>query len=79
MYQFSVTISLLQRAGDAGVALADEHVDLRPDAISVRVDTGFNREPRAGQQPAVVVRLVVVHVDAVAVHVLAQAVARCGG
>ena len=64
----------MKRPGHAGLVLADKHVDLGPDAISVRVNTGFNREAGSRQQPPVVVGLVVVHVHAVAVHVLAEAV-----
>src|ERR1043166_2803995 len=64
----------LQRAAHGGLALADEHVDLGPDAERVRVDARLDREAGAGDQPALVVGLVVVHVDAVAVHFRAEAV-----
>ena len=53
----------------------DDHVDFGPDAEVVEVDARLDREAGAGQQPPVVVRFVVVHVDAVAVHRLAEAVA----
>ena len=42
---------------------------------SAKVDAGLDREAGAGEQPAIVVRFVVVHVHAVAVHRLAEAVA----
>ena len=47
----------------------------RPDAERAGVDARLDREPRPGNQPAVVVRLVVVEVHAVAVYRLPQAVA----
>ena len=65
----------LPRAGDPRFALGHEHVDLGPNAELFSIDAWFDCEAGAGNQPAVVVRLVVVHVDAVAVHLTAQAVA----
>ena len=71
----SVTISFC--SGPVTVALASPTnmlISVRTPN-SWRVDAGFDREPRARDQAALVVRLVVVHVDAVAVHALAEAVA----
>src|SRR5262249_40102403 len=64
----------LSLAGDRRVAIADDHVDLRPDPEVVEIHAGLNRETGARQQPPVVVRFVVVHVDAVAVDRFAKAV-----
>src|SRR4051812_2807403 len=66
----------LQRTGDRGLALADEHVDLRAHAEVLRVDARLDGKAGAGDQPPLVVRLVVVHVHAVAVDLGAEAVPR---
>src|SRR5215510_12081563 len=50
------------------------HVDLGPDAKGFEIEAGFNRKTRAWQQPAIVMSLVIVHVDAVAVHRLPETV-----
>src|SRR3954463_6465081 len=65
----------LQRAAHRGLALADEHVDLGAYAERARVDARFNGKPGAGNQAALVVRFVVIHVHAIAVHLGAEAVA----
>ena len=58
----SVTISFCIGPVTVALAIADEHVDLGPYAEFWRVDAGLDREPGAGDQAALVVRLVVVHV-----------------
>ena len=52
-----------------------DHIDLSADAEIVEIHAGFDREAGAREEPAIVVGFVVVHVDAVAVHGLAEAVA----
>ena len=52
----------------------DNHVDFGANAEVVEVQARFDCEAGARQQPPVVVRLVVVHVDAVAVDRFAEAV-----
>src|SRR4029453_12212630 len=66
----------LTGARDARLVLADEHVDLGAHAKSARIYTRFDRESRARDQAAIVVGLVVVHMDAISVNRPAQAVAR---
>src|SRR5215213_3871725 len=65
---------LLERAGHGGVALPDEHVDFRADAEAVVVNARLDREAGAGNEAPVVARFVVVHVDAVAVHLFPETV-----
>ena len=55
---------------------ADNHIDFRPNPEVFEVDARLDREAGADEQTPVVVRLVVVHVDAVAVNRFAEAVAR---
>ena len=55
----------LQRTRDAASCSRDDHIDFGPDAEIGKVHARFDRKPRAGQQAAVVVGFVVVHVDAV--------------
>ena len=66
----------LNVTGDGRLPQADRHVDLGADAEIVEVEARFDREAEAGHEPPVVVRLVIVHVDAVAVDLLAEAVSR---
>src|SRR6266550_2679538 len=65
----------LHRSGDLRIPFSDEHVDLRPNAEFCRVNPWLDREAGAWNQPALIVRFVVVHVYAVSVHLLPQAVA----
>jgi len=53
-----------------------DHVDFRADPEVIEVYARLDCKPGAGQQAPVVMGLVVVHVDAVAVHRFAQAVPR---
>src|SRR5690606_3296610 len=64
----------LARPRNCRVAGADDHVDLRAHAPAAGIDARLDGEAGTRQQPAVVMRLVVVHVHAVAVHLFAQAV-----
>src|SRR5688572_3891681 len=65
---------LLAGPGGLGSSVAHDDVDLRTDTETGRVDARFDGEARAQQQATVVMRLVVVHVDAVAVDFRAKAV-----
>src|SRR4051794_19380208 len=65
----------LQRSGHEGIARRDDHVDFRANAKILEIDTGLDRKAGSGQQPAVVMRFVIVHIDAVAVHRFAETVA----
>src|SRR5262249_6804814 len=63
-------------AGDVDHAgLVHEDVDLAADAELGQVDAGLDRETGARQDAAILVRLQVVHVGAVAVRLLADGVA----
>ena len=67
---------VLQAAGDVHLARGvDEHVDLAAHAELVEVDPRLDREAGPAQHQALVVRLEVVHVGAVAVDFLADVVA----
>src|SRR2546430_17475345 len=57
-------------------SISPKYVDFRPDAERFEVEPGIDREPRAGQDTAIVMRLVVIHVDAVSMHAFAEAVPR---
>src|SRR5690606_35915774 len=66
----------LARAADRRVVRPDHHVHFGTDAERRQVDARLDRETRAGQQPALVARLVVVDVRPRAVHIGAEAVSR---
>ena len=66
----------LEAAGDVDLAVGvDEDVDLAPDAELGEVDARLDREAGPGQDEPLLVGLEVVHVGAVAVGLLADAVA----
>src|SRR5581483_5722160 len=54
----------------------DDHVDLRSDAEVFEIDARLDRKAGSREQAPIVVRLVIVHVDAVAVDRLPETVAR---
>src|SRR5207247_11466493 len=60
--------------GHGGIARRDDHIDFRSNAEILEVDARLDGKTGAGEQPPIVVRFVVVHVDAVAVNRFAQAV-----
>ena len=66
----------MPRAGNPRFALGHEHVDLGPNAELFSIDAWFNCKAGSGNQATIIVSFVVVHVDAVAMHLTAQAVAR---
>jgi len=65
---------VLQRSRDGCLASANDHVDFTADAEIVEVEAGFNCKAGSRQKPPIIVRFVVVHVHAVAVDGLAEAV-----
>lgn len=65
----------LDAAGDLGGGFGAEDIDFAANAEFGEVDAGFDGEEGAGDDGAVVVGLVVVHIGAVAVDLLADGVA----
>src|SRR5262245_31959563 len=58
----------LTGTSDARLTLADEHVDLGTHTEAIRINTRFDRESSSRNQAAIVVSLVVVHVDAISMN-----------
>src|SRR5436190_7499333 len=66
----------LPRPADHRIPFALKYVDFRSYPESFEVEAGLDRKAGAGKNPAVVVRLVIVQMDAIAVHRFAEAMPR---
>src|SRR4029453_16624808 len=66
----------LPRPADHGIPFTAEYIDFRAYPKSVEVKAGLDREARAGQNSPVVVRFVIVQMDAVSMHCFAEAMPR---
>src|SRR4029077_1147192 len=70
----------LQNAGlhgtrDERVVPAVEHINLRTYAKGREIQARFDRESRSGEQPAIVMALIVIHMHAVTVHLAPEVMA----
>src|SRR5262249_49196435 len=68
-------VSPLHRSGHRSLVCANHHINLGPHAEILEIDPRLDGKSRSGEQAAVVVRLVVVHVHAVAMDVLSDTMA----
>ena len=65
----------MTRARHFRSARRPDHIDLGSNAEILEIQPGFNGEPASGQQPALVVRFIIIEMRAIAVNIFAEAVA----